>query len=219
MIYHLSENPNLHILTPKVPDSAVDSFEDTTTLRVCFSTSINGCLNALQVNVSNKWIKNINNKLNSNYYNSLQELNKYGEIYELDTCWSDIAIYDRLKFIMSVEDFECYNVGNYITKGYIPFPIYYVYIPKHYVEYTPATSVFDYEITDEVWVKQEVEVIKIGAILVTGNEKTGNGKKVRMRNGTFTKINKSIYEFIRLSPDYISPITRFKELKKKNKCK
>ena len=37
MLYHLSKDGDLKILTPKVPESAVASFEDVTTKRICFS--------------------------------------------------------------------------------------------------------------------------------------------------------------------------------------
>lgn len=48
MLYHLSKDGDLKILTPKVPESAVASYEDVTTKRICFSDSIDNCLSALQ---------------------------------------------------------------------------------------------------------------------------------------------------------------------------
>ena len=48
MLYHLSDNNNLTVLTPKVPECAVASYEDVKTKRICFSDIIEGCLSALQ---------------------------------------------------------------------------------------------------------------------------------------------------------------------------
>lgn len=48
MLFHLSENPNIKRLMPKIPAYAVSEFENLTTKRICFSDSIEGCLSALQ---------------------------------------------------------------------------------------------------------------------------------------------------------------------------
>lgn len=48
MLYHLSTDGNLSVLTPRVPECALKAIEDTTVKRVCFSDFIGGCLSALQ---------------------------------------------------------------------------------------------------------------------------------------------------------------------------
>lgn len=48
MLYHLSENPNLTKITPRIPRYGVEKFENLTIERVCFSKTIEGCLSALQ---------------------------------------------------------------------------------------------------------------------------------------------------------------------------
>lgn len=48
MLYHLSRDPNLTILTPRIPETAVAFNEDVSIPRVCFSPTIKGCLSALQ---------------------------------------------------------------------------------------------------------------------------------------------------------------------------
>ena len=48
MYYHLSEDPDLTMLTPRVPRYAVGDWEDVKTERICFSDSISHCLTALQ---------------------------------------------------------------------------------------------------------------------------------------------------------------------------
>lgn len=45
--YHVSDYPDLSILTPRVPETAIEGEEDTETKRVCFSLSIVGCLRAI----------------------------------------------------------------------------------------------------------------------------------------------------------------------------
>lgn len=46
-LFHLSPIPNLTVLNPRVPETAIGDYEDTKQKRVCFSTSIKGCLTAL----------------------------------------------------------------------------------------------------------------------------------------------------------------------------
>ena len=46
-LFHLSPTPNLTILNPRVPETAIDGYEDIKQKRVCFSTSIKRCLTAL----------------------------------------------------------------------------------------------------------------------------------------------------------------------------
>lgn len=46
-LFHLSPTPNLTILNPRVPETAMGGYEDTKQKRVCFSTSIKRCLTAL----------------------------------------------------------------------------------------------------------------------------------------------------------------------------
>ena len=48
MLYHLSTNKNLNILTPRIPECAISTYENTSMKRVCFSDYIGGCLSALQ---------------------------------------------------------------------------------------------------------------------------------------------------------------------------
>ena len=43
-LFHLSPTPNLTILNPSVPETAIGGYEDTKQKRVCFSTSIKRCL-------------------------------------------------------------------------------------------------------------------------------------------------------------------------------
>ena len=47
-LFHLSENKNLTVLTPRIPETAVSMYENISVPRVCFAKSISGCLSALQ---------------------------------------------------------------------------------------------------------------------------------------------------------------------------
>ena len=49
-LYHLSfvEPLNTNILTPRIPHNIINGYEDDITKRICFSTSIDGALSALQ---------------------------------------------------------------------------------------------------------------------------------------------------------------------------
>ena len=47
MLYHVSDQLNIEILTPKIPEIAIEENEDMTKKRVCFSDSISGCLSSI----------------------------------------------------------------------------------------------------------------------------------------------------------------------------
>lgn len=55
-LYHISEEKNLKILTPRIPDNyfTENGYEDNTTKRVCLSTSISGALAGLGMNLEGK---------------------------------------------------------------------------------------------------------------------------------------------------------------------
>ena len=56
LLYHISPDPNLTVLEPRLPnyllgDEAKEAeFEDLKTKRVCFATTIDGCLLGIQIN-------------------------------------------------------------------------------------------------------------------------------------------------------------------------
>lgn len=45
-LYHVSEDPNLWVLTPRIPTGAVEGVEDRIQPRVCFAETIEGCLSS-----------------------------------------------------------------------------------------------------------------------------------------------------------------------------
>lgn len=46
-LYHISDDPHLMKLTPRVPETALSHFENTRIPRICFGRSIQGCLTAI----------------------------------------------------------------------------------------------------------------------------------------------------------------------------
>lgn len=55
-LYHLSMNPNLRVLVPKVPNNFLvrNGYEDGRRKRISFATTIAGCLRGLSMNVTGK---------------------------------------------------------------------------------------------------------------------------------------------------------------------
>lgn len=55
-LFHISENPNISSLDPRVPRNfLVDKgYEDSKTQRVCFASTIDGCLRAMSANIKGK---------------------------------------------------------------------------------------------------------------------------------------------------------------------
>lgn len=195
MIYHLSKDPNIRIMTPRVPHFLANGLEDETTPRICFSTSINGCLNALEVHLP----------FNKYYFEDTNEICKFkNDTFEMNKHWESMIKNCEDKFLYtSLENIESLNLDSYSRTGDFAFPLFYVYVPKEYVEYTPATSAFDYEFTDEVWVTKEIEVKKIGAIIVTDCEYHGKMKNVVTEYGEDCgTIIRKMYNFIKLPPNY-----------------
>ena len=56
MLYHLSTDENLKVLTPKIPKNALPEHEDVKTKRICFSDSIEGCLSSLQTSPNKYYV-------------------------------------------------------------------------------------------------------------------------------------------------------------------
>lgn len=55
-LYHVSDNPHLSLLNPRIPETASSHYENTVIPRVCFATSIQGCLTSIYQENSRKLI-------------------------------------------------------------------------------------------------------------------------------------------------------------------
>ena len=55
-MFHLSNDPNLTVLIPRIPETAVEMYENKTIPRVCLATTIDGALSALQTLSGNFYV-------------------------------------------------------------------------------------------------------------------------------------------------------------------
>lgn len=55
-LYHISADPHLMKLIPRVPETALASFENTLIPRICFGQSIQGCLTSIYQEATKKFI-------------------------------------------------------------------------------------------------------------------------------------------------------------------
>lgn len=92
--YHLSTSKKPLNLTPRVPDNffTKNGYEDGKTARVCFSTSIDGCLAALSMNLEGKKFfihapDNYKGRIKDNSYvkTKVPDAKITGEVWFLDT--------------------------------------------------------------------------------------------------------------------------------------
>ena len=196
MLYHLSKDPNLSILTPRISKKIIEGIEDNTTPRVSFSTSINGCLNALGV---------FRSEIYSGSLKEFYETEKYikdNTQYQNEIFWSNQILEASSIFSQSLSDMESINIGDKYISGRERFPVYYVYVPKHPpTKCELAHSVYDFDITHEVWITEEIVTCKVA-----------NGKKIK------TPFN--IYHYNVFQRGFISSVTIYdKERKSENNDK
>ena len=91
---------------------------------------------------------------------------------------------------------ESINIGDKYISGRERFPVYYVYVPKHPpTKCELAHSVYDFDITHEVWITEEIVTCKVA-----------NGKKLK------TPFN--IYHYSTLQRGFISSVTMYDEERK-----
>lgn len=189
MLYHLSNDPNLTVLTHRVPKSAA-SVEDQETPRVCFAASINGALNAIARYTAN-------NHMHPMYTYSIPDAST---VTEGNDRWSELAISTRNEFTLTLKEIELMNLASRIETGLQLYPFYYVYIPSRWVACKPATSVYDHLITGEVWVEEPIEVTLIGGIYVISSTNLGKTTKIQGSN-----IQSYSYHYITTPPEYRDP--------------
>lgn len=192
MLYHLSENPNLKLLEPRVPQSAVPAYEDTETPRICFSNSINGALQALQACPETGYGRN---DLHSTWLGD-------ETAFDANTMITGGYKTDRMYFLKNYHEYDMDNLSTYIARSYNKHPCFYVYAPKRKVRSRPA-PVFDQKITGEFWVEEPTEVVKLGGIIVISRTPIGDPFKAKMKNGKIHPIEVHAFEFIRTPPEYI----------------
>lgn len=182
-MYHLSLDGNLTELTPKIPGNVVEGLEDTSTPRICFSPTINGCLtglNTISYEDSLKTLSAIEHMVGDHRDAMSDDYNRwiFCNIEELEA----ELIYRNLE-----RRVQCPDVLEFWK-----FPYYYVYVPVDvpYGKFQPA-PVFDAKYTHEYWLTEPCKVKKVGGLYVIDDcivdwfivryTKTGNTKKSVMR--------------------------------------
>ena len=121
-LYHLSEDENLTVLTPRIPKYAVGLFEDISTPRVCFAKTISGCLSALQDIPCTYYVYVPDEEVNIVVPTTKQVRDSQvnGEVWSLNSvkvkCKGIIKSYDYTKTK------ECIvNGDDYVTRFYYPW--------------------------------------------------------------------------------------------------
>jgi len=103
ILYHLSLDSGLTSLTPRVPECAISTYENTSTKRICFSDFIEGCLSALQDSPSKYYVYIPENIQEDEIY--------YPTVYDVRDCkythevWVLNTI--KVKCIGIIESSEC----------------------------------------------------------------------------------------------------------------
>lgn len=194
MLYHLSTNDSLSFMTPRIPESAVPEYEDTQTPRVCVATSINGCLNALEVRVP-------------------------GDVFDDQCIGTNCALTNTVtlsiaqKMNMSADDISFENVKYLIdhpnaTVASLPFPMYYIYIPDidktNTAKIVEKAKVFDQSITGEYWITKTVKMICIGKLIVFSCDRLPDVRK-KLANGKYDNIRCYQYNYHFVSLDHELP--------------
>lgn len=113
----LEKLKNLHLI-PRVPNNFMtkNMFEDYTTPRVCFSTSISGCLSGLSMNLDNKelYVYKLNNVDSYDIYfptvKEVPDVKITDEVWCLNPC--DISFVCKIKIKGSYDDGEVYEYGH-----------------------------------------------------------------------------------------------------------
>lgn len=210
MMYHLSTDGNLTELTPKIPGNVVEGLEDTSTPRICFSPTINGCLTGLNTIV---------------YHDSTMTLESIGHMIK-DHPTATVS--DPNKWIFcNIEELEAELIYRNLERRteypdvmeFWKFPFYYVYIPVGvpYGKFRPA-PVFDVKYTHEYWLEEPCNVQKVGGIYVVDDlivdwyqyryQKPGKSKKSIMRIPIREYVTRS------MPADYVPIQDRYKNVLK-----
>lgn len=151
MLIHLSRNPNLCELVPRIPSDALNNptIEDANTPRVCFGPSIARCLRAVRAMC--------NTIYSSKDYKSPRDKQFIQDINQ--------SPYDQMNI-----DFMNNALITRKTSG-LGYPIWYAYrptsdIPEDCIIAPTRKLVYDAEITRELWVTCPVKVCRFATILL-----------------------------------------------------
>lgn len=113
-LFFISEKDNIETLKPRIPDNFMtkNDYEDNKTKRVCFSTSIDGCLIGLSMNCENK------------IFYVYQPINKY-KIYKPNT--KEVPDCEITNEVWITQDVRVKCIGKILCYGSYDNPIIYSY--------------------------------------------------------------------------------------------
>lgn len=206
MMYHLSDDPNLTKLTPKIPETAIDGLEDKTIPRISFGATINGCLNGLNSYTLNTElsIKGIDSSIVDHPKNIVG--GEYDNAYRHIFC--------------TTEELEAYLIRKHVEERIISgnkdfaMPYYWIYTPVNvpYGKFRKA-PVFDQEDSHEYWLEEECKVRCIGGFYVVASTVTSTRKISYInKDGVEDDVSCPYREFIirTMPPDYVPVQLRYK---------
>lgn len=202
MLYHLSIDPYLTMLTPRVSTKINEmAIEDREVKRISMASTIDGCLRALYPTCVKYHMGMTKSFFASKKRDSFEK--QYNE-----------QITEKMKLLaMTYEDMEAANIAELSKEHsrHLPYPVYYVYVPVsdglydkiHFIE---PSQVYDQKETGEIWLLKPTKVMKIGCIYVrygeplymTRYEYTKSGKKKKYDSTVYT------YNYVTAPTFYVS---------------
>lgn len=121
--YHISKAKDLKSLTPRVPDNFMtkNGYEDGKTARVCFATSIDGCLKGLSKNCAGEeyfvYVPDGNYKIYKPSKKEVPDVEITGEVWIKETV--ELKCIGKIKVIEDAgKDGEPYTYGEYTAELY-----------------------------------------------------------------------------------------------------
>lgn len=198
MLYHLSTNDSLDFMFPRIPESAADGYEDTSTARICVSNSINGCLNGLEVRVPG-------DVFNDSMVGTKATIINHGTypIAQKMAMTADEISFENVKYLIDHPEATIHS---------LPYPLYHVYVPVLDTRYTgeivEKAPVFDQSITGEYWITVAIKVVRIGKVIVFSSDRMPDVRK-RLLNGRYEMIRSYQFNYHFVQPDHELPHEKF----------
>lgn len=209
MLYHLSTDPYLTHLTPRVSPKANSKSEDIETKRISMAPTIDGCLRALCVSPAETAM----------IFNQGVLRGNTSEFFDRRF---NAEVEKKMKLLsMTYENMEAENL-NAIMHQFsdnivpaLPFPVYYVYAPvgkdiMDKIHFVTPEEVYDVRETGEVWITKPIQVVKIGCIYVRYGEWINWTKRDRYNRETHKKkrnperILLQTYNYVSAPPFWVS---------------
>lgn len=179
MLYHLSWDPYLTKLTPRIPAAAHAETENVTTPRISMAPTIDGCLRALCVRPNLK----VNFNESMLYCRTPEEFDQYfmegveEKQHLLNMSYKEMEA-ANLEYVISNTRTNTSGVKDIVPDKTSlpklllpPFPVYYIYAPVakdlgKKIKCITQQDVYDVLETGEVWITEPIQVTRIGCLYV-----------------------------------------------------